>query len=112
MIHPDTELRFINPEIGYGVFATQFIPRGTITWVRECKCSSPRCRKWIAANDVVKQVDEWTALMRNGFRVMKKVPQPLSPLIREEDIQLSVNFTLTSIPLIRQSLFEYKLKFG
>lgn len=32
MIHPNTELRFINEEIGYGVFATQFIPRGTITW--------------------------------------------------------------------------------
>jgi len=33
MLHPDTELKFINTEIGYGVFATQFIPRGTITWV-------------------------------------------------------------------------------
>lgn len=33
MIHPDTELRFINNEIGYGVFATRFIPKGTITWV-------------------------------------------------------------------------------
>jgi uncharacterized protein len=32
MIHPDTELRFISPEIGYGVVATAFIPRGTITW--------------------------------------------------------------------------------
>ncbi len=32
MIHPNTELRFINEEIGYGVFATQFIPRGTIAW--------------------------------------------------------------------------------
>lgn len=33
MIHPDTELRFINDAIGYGVFATRLIPRGTITWV-------------------------------------------------------------------------------
>ena len=32
MIHPHTELRFINYEIGYGVVATQFIPKGTITW--------------------------------------------------------------------------------
>ena len=32
MIHPYTELRFINQEIGYGVIATRFIPRGTITW--------------------------------------------------------------------------------
>ena len=33
MIHPKTELRFINNEIGYGVVATEFIPAGTITWV-------------------------------------------------------------------------------
>lgn len=32
MIHPDTELKFINPIIGYGVVATRFIPKGTITW--------------------------------------------------------------------------------
>ncbi len=32
MIHPDTELRFISPVIGYGVVATKFIPKGTITW--------------------------------------------------------------------------------
>ncbi|HNP18282.1 MAG TPA: SET domain-containing protein [Fulvivirga sp.] len=33
MIHPKTELKFINDEIGYGVVATDFIPAGTITWV-------------------------------------------------------------------------------
>lgn len=35
MIHPDTELRFINLTMGYGVFATRLIPQGTITWVRD-----------------------------------------------------------------------------
>ena len=35
MIHPDTELRFINDVIGYGVVATKFIPKGTITWVQD-----------------------------------------------------------------------------
>lgn len=35
MMHPDTELRFISVEIGYGVVATRFIPRGTITWVQD-----------------------------------------------------------------------------
>ena len=33
MIHPHTELKFISPEVGHGVVATQFIPKGTITWV-------------------------------------------------------------------------------
>jgi len=32
MIHPDTEIRFISEEVGYGVVATKFIPKGTITW--------------------------------------------------------------------------------
>jgi uncharacterized protein len=32
MIHPDTELRYINDKIGYGVVATKLIKKGTITW--------------------------------------------------------------------------------
>ena len=32
MIHPITELKFISNEIGYGVVAREFIPKGTITW--------------------------------------------------------------------------------
>jgi hypothetical protein len=32
MIHPATELRFINDTIGYGIVALKPIPKGTITW--------------------------------------------------------------------------------
>ncbi len=35
MIHPHTRIQFINDEMGYGVFATQFIPKGTITYVKD-----------------------------------------------------------------------------
>lgn len=35
MIHPDTELKLIDPAIGMGVVATRLIPRGTITWVHD-----------------------------------------------------------------------------
>jgi hypothetical protein len=35
MMHPDTEVRFISDEIGYGVVAKKFIPKGTITWVQD-----------------------------------------------------------------------------
>lgn len=35
MLHPDTELRFINDTIGYGVVAKKLIPKGTITWVQD-----------------------------------------------------------------------------
>jgi hypothetical protein len=33
VIHPSTELRHINAELGYGVFATSRLPKGTITYV-------------------------------------------------------------------------------
>lgn len=32
-MHPDTELGFVSKSIGCGVFATKFIPKGTITWI-------------------------------------------------------------------------------
>ncbi len=35
MLHPQTTLKWIDSEIGYGVFATTFIPRGTLVWVRD-----------------------------------------------------------------------------
>jgi uncharacterized protein len=35
VIHPATALLYRNEAIGYGVFATRPIPRGTIVWVRD-----------------------------------------------------------------------------
>ena len=35
MIHPDSRLEFINDQIGYGVIATDFIPKGTLTFVKD-----------------------------------------------------------------------------
>ena len=44
MIHPGSELRFISPVVGYGVFATEPIPRGTFLWVLDAfdRILSPR----------------------------------------------------------------------
>ncbi|MBK7409989.1 MAG: SET domain-containing protein [Saprospirales bacterium] len=35
MIHPHTCIRHIDDVIGYGVFATQFLPKGTIVYVKD-----------------------------------------------------------------------------
>ncbi len=35
MLHPDTEVRLVSPEIGHGVFATKSIPKGTLVWVQD-----------------------------------------------------------------------------
>jgi uncharacterized protein len=32
VLHPAIDLKLVSPDIGYGVFATQDIPKGTITW--------------------------------------------------------------------------------
>jgi hypothetical protein len=55
MIHPDTELRYIGPAIGVGVFATQLIPKGTIVW---------------ALDDLVEQLDELrrALVVKYGYR--------------------------------------------
>jgi hypothetical protein len=33
MMHPNSEVRFVNEQVGLGVFATSFIPTGTIVYV-------------------------------------------------------------------------------
>jgi len=35
MIHPDTEVRHVSEEIGLGVFAKKFIPKGTMIYVKD-----------------------------------------------------------------------------
>lgn len=35
MIHPNTTLKYINDTVGYGVFATDFIPVGTIVYIKD-----------------------------------------------------------------------------
>lgn len=34
-MHPDTKLAWISEQKGFGVIATAFIPKGTITWVQD-----------------------------------------------------------------------------
>ena len=171
MLHPDTELRFIDPIMGYGVFALRPIPRGTITWVRDsldqtfsparfakvppplrdmvdrysfvdkdgdrvlcwdlarylnhaceatclspgygfeiavrdiaagdeltddygtlnidvafdCRCGSPRCRKEILPDDLLRFADRWDGLIAVGFAALEAVAQPLWELVHEKE---------------------------
>jgi hypothetical protein len=62
MIHPDTELRYVNDIIGYGVFATRHIPCGTITWVRDEFDQAFSADRILAMREPYKQV-----LSRYGY---------------------------------------------
>ncbi len=64
MIHPATELRPVaRASIGFGVFATAFIPAGTVTWVRDSLDQA-------IAGKAVKSMPELLrgALKRYGYR--------------------------------------------
>lgn len=71
MLHPHTELRHVSEHIGYGVFATRRIPKGTITWVRDdldqtfdpddIRRFSPECQQIL---------DKYTFVDGNGLAVL------------------------------------------
>jgi hypothetical protein len=56
MIHPHTKLKFISTEIGYGVVATRFIPRGTITWALDQLDQTFTASQLVEMDDVYKQI--------------------------------------------------------
>jgi hypothetical protein len=171
MVHPDTELTFISPEVGFGVVATSLIPRGTITWVQdeldqvitpqrlnelgptyfnvltkysfvngrgdyvlcwdlagsinhscrptclsagfnfeiavrdiqpgeeltddyatlnlegsfECCCRTSQCRGTISGADIYTYADRWDNIVAEAFPLIASQPQPLWPLVEEQE---------------------------
>ena len=71
MIHPDTELRFVNDEIGYGIFATASIPKGTIVYVKDCLEIEVTEEKY-KDMDVVCQgiVEKYSYIDERGIRIV------------------------------------------
>jgi len=71
MIHPTTELKFINKEVGYGIVATEFIPAGTITWVLDILDREITPTEFEAMDiNYQEVVDTYTYRNRNGNRVL------------------------------------------
>lgn len=71
MMHPHTELRLINPEIGYGVFATAFIPTGTLVYVKdELEIEIPLAQ-YKQISPVYRQIiDKYAFIDEQGTRVL------------------------------------------
>lgn len=71
MIHPHTELRRVNDHIGFGVFATEFIPKGTIVWVLDALDQRIDDARYEALRPAYGAVlDRYTYLNGRGERIL------------------------------------------
>lgn len=71
MIHPSTELRFVSPEIGYGVFAKEFIPKGTIVYVKDSLEIEVTPKKYEKLDEYARSVvDKYSYRDERGYRIV------------------------------------------
>jgi len=71
MIHPDTELRFINDEIGYGVFARKFIPEGTIVYVKDSLEMEISPTDYLLHTPEMQQmIEKYSYIDERGYRIV------------------------------------------
>jgi hypothetical protein len=71
MIHPDTELKYISNEIGYGVVAKELIKKGTITWVLDKLDREFSPLEIVEMDDIYKNIlDTYTFRNNKGAHVL------------------------------------------
>lgn len=71
MIHPNTELKLVNEAIGYGVFATNFIPEGTMVYVKDSleQIISPSDYH-LHSKEMREIIDKYSYTDENGFKIV------------------------------------------
>jgi uncharacterized protein len=71
MIHPATEVKLVSPEIGMGVFATQFIPKGSITYILdEMELIYPQDHPLLKDTLYLKHINKYSYIDNNGNRIL------------------------------------------
>ena len=71
MIHPYTELRKIDDNMGWGVFATSFIPKGTIVYVKDLLEVEVSPEMYLTLDPTYKQiVDKYSYTDETGSRII------------------------------------------
>jgi hypothetical protein len=71
MIHPNTKLQFINDEIGYGVFATAFIPKGTITYVKDALEPEITPEQFLSHTPAMQKIiEKYSYIDQHGVRIV------------------------------------------
>lgn len=71
MIHPDTTLRFINDTVGYGVFATEDIPEGTLVYVKDFLETELSPEQVAAAIPKMQEIiEKYSYIDERGYRII------------------------------------------
>ena len=71
MIHPSTELKFINEQVGYGVFATSDIAEGTIVYVIDSLELSISPTDYLMHTEEMKEViEKYSYINEKGNRII------------------------------------------
>lgn len=71
LIHPRTELRFVDPVIGHGVFATAPIPKGTITYVKDPLEIEVSSEMFVTLPPLLREItDRYSYIDNRGLRIM------------------------------------------
>ncbi|GAA5483436.1 SET domain-containing protein [Haloferula sargassicola] len=71
MIHPATELRLVNPQVGYGVFASRFIPMGSLVYVQDPLEIHLSPERYASLDEASRQVAEkYSFIEPGGNRVL------------------------------------------
>src|SRR5210317_1564125 len=71
MIHPDTELRKVDETIGYGVFATRPIPKGTILYVKDSLEIEVAPEQFEGMDSQYQMIVNWFSYIdEHGYRVI------------------------------------------
>lgn len=71
MIHPHTQLRLINDTVGYGVFATQFIPKGTIVYVKDSmEIEISPTQYLLYQPEMQEAIEKYSYIDERGYRII------------------------------------------
>lgn len=70
-MHPNTQVRFINGAIGCGVFATRFIPKGTIVYVKDALELEVSADQYALLTPVLQEaVEKYSYIDERGYRIL------------------------------------------
>lgn len=71
MIHPDMQLTWIGDSVGYGIVATAFIPRGTLTFAQDdLDIRLPADHPLVSDPRYAEQVEKYSFCLGDGTRVI------------------------------------------